>query len=163
MRLGKWIRLLRDSRGATAIEFALVVPVLIALLGGIFELGTILLFAFVMNSATNAGVGYVQTATIHREAITKENLRKAIVASSMFNIDNKKLKISLTPISNNDIGAVVIDYPIKNKFKIGKTGEYVLAVGYDWSTILPTSRYLIPIREASRSCSRSNWRLPEYG
>ncbi|MCG8354378.1 MAG: pilus assembly protein [Kiloniellales bacterium] len=38
---GRWRRLLRSERGSSAVEFAFVIPVLIAILGGIIQFGAI--------------------------------------------------------------------------------------------------------------------------
>ena len=48
----------RDRRGATAVEFALISPVLILLIAGAVDLGGELYTKFQLDCAVNAGIGY---------------------------------------------------------------------------------------------------------
>jgi len=61
MRLSNPIRLLRDSRGAAAVEFALVLPFLAAILIGIGNLAPVLGATHAMRDGVSAGSLYVMS------------------------------------------------------------------------------------------------------
>lgn len=53
-----WKRLIRDERGVSAVEFALVAPVLLMCLIGIYDIGTMVYKRTDMHSALRAGTQY---------------------------------------------------------------------------------------------------------
>lgn len=53
-----WIRFSRDERGVSAVEFALVAPVLLACLIGIYDVGTMVYKRADMQSALRSGTQY---------------------------------------------------------------------------------------------------------
>jgi len=108
--------LIKDKKGQSLIEFALVLPILLLVLLGIMEFGRMIMAANVLNQAAREGarVGAVTSdadSTVFRETI--ENRVNQLLGAA--NITGARTEISLDP---DRTLRVTIDYgfPFATKF-----------------------------------------------
>jgi Flp pilus assembly pilin Flp len=73
-------RFSRDRRGVSAVEFALIVPVMALILVGVLELGTILYQRFEIDSAVSAGANYALVNAADVSAERGSDLAQRIAA-----------------------------------------------------------------------------------
>lgn len=146
-RLG--VQLLGDKRAATAVETAFLLPVFILLIFGIIEVGILLLYYMYLSTAANAGVDYLRRAAAEEKPATEVALRQAIASNFIAPTDQNNLKIALLPIPDDDIAEALVTIPITNNFRppTDKAGQYILAIGYNWDFVMPTTSLLIPSTE----------------
>lgn len=135
-----------DVRAATAIEFGLLMPVYFLLVFGIFEVGLALLFTLNLAAAADAGGELLRNAAASRKVVTEAEFRSVIASKFLLGTTEEDMKITLIPIPDADFTAAPLTFPIENKFQAptNKAGQYLLALGYNWQFILPTTRLLIP-------------------
>ncbi|SCY50843.1 TadE/TadG family type IV pilus assembly protein [Rhizobium sp. NFACC06-2] len=135
-----------DIRAATAVEFGLLMPVYFLLVFGIFEVGLALLLTLNLATAANAGAEMLRKAVASHTAVTEAEFRQVIAANFLLGTTEKTMKITLVPIPDADFTTVPLTFPVENKFQAPdkKAGQYLLALGYNWQFILPTTRLLIP-------------------
>ena len=135
-----------DIRAAVAIEFGLLLPVYFLLVFGIFEVGLALLLTLNLATAANAGAEMLRKAAASHTAVTEIEFRRVIASNFLLGTTEIDMKITLVPIPDADFTAVPLTFPIENKFQAPdkKAGQYLLALGYNWLFILPTTRLLIP-------------------
>lgn len=136
---------LKNTRGATALEFALLFPVFVFILFGIVEIGAVLLFNLILTDGAKAGVDYLLDARMNHEVPTEGGLRDAVQSALLFDLGSDRLAIELVPIPDARIAEAKIAYPVEDSIRFDEgVGQYVLMVGYDWNVSLPTTRYLVP-------------------
>ena len=135
-----------DIRAATAVEFGLLMPLYFLLVFGIFEVGLALLLTLNLATAANAGAELLRKAAASQTAVTEIDFRRAIASNFLLGTTESDMKITLVPIPDADFTAVPLTFPIENKFQAPdkNAGQYLLALGYNWQFILPTTRLLIP-------------------
>ena len=135
-----------DIRAATAVEFGLLMPLYFLLVFGIFEVGLALLLTLNLATAANAGAERLRKAAASHTAVTEIEFRRVIASNFLLGTTEIDMKITLVPIPDADFTAVPLTFPIENKFQAPdkKAGQYLLALGYNWLFILPTTRLLIP-------------------
>ncbi|MDH0613362.1 MULTISPECIES: TadE/TadG family type IV pilus assembly protein [unclassified Agrobacterium] len=145
-RLGLYRRFVGDRQAAAAVEVAILMPVFLILIFGILEIGLLLLYHLYLSTASNAGIAYLRKASTQREQVTADALRRAIADNFIGAADTETLKITLAPIADEDIAATPISFPIVNRFQApsSSAGQYILAVGYNWDFIMPTTHLLVP-------------------
>ncbi len=145
-RFAIYRRFVDDKRAATAVEVAILMPVFLVLIFGILEIGLLLLYNLYLSTATNAGIDYLRRATMQREQVTADALRRTIADNFIGATDDESLKITLVPIADDDIDAAPISFPIVNRFQApsSSAGQYILAGGYNWGFIMPTTNLLVP-------------------
>jgi Flp pilus assembly protein TadG len=98
------MRLAREQRGQTAVEFALVAPLLIVLLLGIIQVGVAFHDYVTITDAARAGArkAVVARFTGGNTATTKQTVRDA--ASDL---DQSKLNVDVTPATLDTAGSTV--------------------------------------------------------
>ena len=135
-----------DTRAATAVEFGLLLPVYFLLVFGIFEVGLALLLSLNLATAANSGGEFLRKAAASHTAVTEAKFREVIAANFLLGTTETDMKITLVPIPDADFTAVPLTFPVENKFQAPdkKAGQYLLALGYNWQFIMPTTRLLIP-------------------
>lgn len=113
VRLALWTRLVRDRRGMSAVEFAVIAPVLILLYVGAAEIGNLL--TIYRRTATVAATAADLTAQV--KAVTTEDLKDVAAASSsiMTPYPAEPLKIVLSSVvaDQNNNGKVAWSYANK--------------------------------------------------
>lgn len=141
-----YLRILADRQAAAAVEVGLLLPVFLILIFGILEIGLLLLYHLYLSTASSAGVEYLRRAAMHRQQVTERALRQAISSGFITATNADNLKISLTPILDDDIAAAPVAFPIENSFQspTAAAGQYILAVGYRWNFVMPTTHLLVP-------------------
>ena len=151
--------LLREEKGATAIEFALIAPILFLLMMGIMEFGLVLYANNIVENATTAGARFGITGSDYagegrvvkpvtgptdRVAVIRENIRNK--AGSL--LDPNKLSISCQALGNtfgglptNSTGDYACSGTIDNNTScsdIGAGSEAVVyTVAYCWDFFTP--------------------------
>ncbi|KJF66615.1 TadE/TadG family type IV pilus assembly protein [Rhizobium nepotum] len=135
-----------DIRAATAIEFGLLLPVYLLLIFGIIEVSLVLFFSLNMSTAATAGAEYLRKAAAGRTSVTDAEFRQVIASNFLLATTEKDLKISLIAIADADLATAPVVFPVENKFEAPSksAGQYLLALGYDWKFILPTTHLLVP-------------------
>lgn len=128
-------RLIRCNDGVTAIEFALLSPVLLLMVMGIIEFAVIMFVSVVMESATDmtarlGSTGYVPTGTSQAQEIIN-NVDS--MTAGLLNANN--ITITTTSYSGfNEIG--VAGQGTANS--LGGPGDVVLyTVSYPWTIMTP--------------------------
>lgn len=144
--LGHYRRFADDRQAAAAIEVAILMPFFLILIFGILEIGLLFLYHLNLSTATTAGIEYLRKAAMQREQVTADALRRAIAAKFIGATDTETLKITLVPIADDDIVATPISFPIVNRFQApnSSAGQYILAIGYNWNFVMPTTDLLVP-------------------
>ena len=99
-------------------------PFFLILIFGILEIGLLFLYHLNLSTATTAGIEYLRKAAMQREQVTADALRRAIAAKFIGATDTETLKITLVPNSS--------------------AGQYILAIGYNWNFVMPTTHLLVP-------------------
>ncbi len=124
-----FVRRLRDEAGAAAVEFALVLPVLVLILGGIVEFGRAWNVRQVLTDAAREGarVAVVNNTmpAAQLQALVKSTILDAGTRAGL-NTDPAVLKIALTGIPNaaNTPATVALDYEYDPLF-----GKWVMKSG----------------------------------
>jgi Flp pilus assembly protein TadG len=88
--------LARDARGVTAIEFALIAPVLTILTMAIIEFAMIMFAHAVIDNAANATARLGITGNSYGAASRQEALTNEILANSMGMLDRSRLSVRLS-------------------------------------------------------------------
>lgn len=139
-------RLFGDRKAATAVETALLLPLFLALIFGTLEIGLLMLYHLYLSSASNAGIEYLRKSAADGKPATEVALRKAITSRFIGGTDETNLKIALLPIPDDDIADAKVPIPVVNNFRplTDTAGQYILAIGYNWNFLMPTTRFLVP-------------------
>lgn len=138
----------KDKTAAYTVEFALVAPVFLTFLFGIFEIGMILLRSMNVEAAAQSGNDYIVNSMITQKAPTEAELRSVIRSEIAFKTANDNLQVSLIRVNSGNLSDANLVFPITNRFDVSTTSNqtYILAVGYDINPILPWTASLIPYR-----------------
>jgi len=133
-----------DIRAASAIEFALLLPIYFVLIFGTIEVSLALFFSLNMSTAASAGAEYLRKAAASRTVVSKVDFRDIIASNFLLPTTEENMKISLTAIADADLAASPVKFPIENSFETpsAAAGQYLLALGYEWKFILPTTHLL---------------------
>lgn len=138
----------KDETGAYSVEFALIAPIFLTFLFGIFEVGVVLLRCMNVESAAQAGNDYIVNSIINDKTPTEAALRSAIRSQITFNTANGNLHVSLKRVNSDNLSDASLTFPIADQFEVSTTAKqaYILAVGYDMDPFLPWTATLIPYR-----------------
>jgi Flp pilus assembly protein TadG len=103
--------LLREQRGQTMVEFALVLPLLCMILLGIVQFGIVFNDYLSLTDGVRAGA---RKAVVSRQLAQPDEVAKAAVRASAVDLDSSKLKIDVKASPGWDRGAdvtVTASYP----------------------------------------------------
>lgn len=131
--------LLRDSKGATAVEFAFVAAPFFGLVYAIFETGLVFFSQQALQTATNQAARLIMTGQAQAQNMTAAQFQQQVCAnaSSMFNCANMYVNIQtfssfssvsqLNPVQNGSFNSASLSY------NIGTAGDIELVqVFYQW-------------------------------
>lgn len=126
-------RLRRQDSGATAIEFAIVAPVLFLLLFGIIEFSLMMFVSSVVEGAT---------ATISRQSKTGVNRSTASTPAARAAEDSARLRQMVIDRGRGIIRTEYLDVATRPRTSrsgtVGDAGEMVIyTVSYDWHILTP--------------------------
>jgi hypothetical protein len=142
------IRLVAEQDGVTAVEFALLLPVFLLLVFGILEIGLALIYVTLISFGADKGIAYLIDQRQNYETITEPGLRTAVCsafAGTPLTCD-ERLKIALINADDPTPTSVAVPRPITDVWdsEDGLGGQYLLAIGYNWTFIFPTTKYVLP-------------------
>lgn len=142
-------RIAKATDGATAVEFAILLPAFLFLIFGILEIGLVVLCSIVLNAGAYRGIDYLVGQRQNYQSITDSGLRDAVclgLAGAPLSCSADFLQIALINIDTPSAKSSAVPKPIVNTFdKATATGStYFLAIGYNWQFMLPTTGYVLP-------------------
>ena len=113
-------RLRNDTRGAMAVEFALILPVFLVMLFGTLEVGNVLFAKSTLQQGIETAGRY---AMVHLTATTSEIEAEAVAQSSYLGSLSPTFTVSQTVISGitYSVISVTADYSMMTPFFTGKT------------------------------------------
>lgn len=140
---GLFRRFVRNDRGATAVEYALVAPIFLLLLVGQFELAYMMFTSVVVDGATNAAARLVRTGQVQTAADPVStfqtqlcnNLFSIISCGSLsFDVRTASTFAGITfGLTFNEDGT-----PTSTEFSTGTEGDIVVVtVTYQWTFYTP--------------------------
>lgn len=139
--IGQW---LRDSRGATIIEFALVAPVFIAIIIAILEMALVYLAQAGLDTAAEAAGRLLMTGQAQQGNMSRSQFETAACEELPPFLQCDKLMIDVTTVanfSNANTGAPVLTYDknenVTNSFSYSPGGQgaiVVVRLMYLWPT-----------------------------
>ena len=116
-RLRSFVRLLRrDSRGATVVEFALLAPVFMSVLIGVFETG---IYMQNYNAVRNVAADAARFAAVEYQKnnqLGTEDLKlniETIAQQSPYNLSPNRLQVTVTPVLSRVVGAKEFNLQVK--------------------------------------------------
>jgi len=142
-------RFLRNTRGVTAVEFAMVAPVFFFAMGAVIETGLMLFTEYVLQSSVQEAArkirtGQAQTAGMNSAAFKNEvcNLASAVLDCSNVNVYVKSaatftaLKAAVPSYLN--VGTSYGGMPSVSAYECGGPSMPVAVIAtYDWNIVLP--------------------------
>jgi Flp pilus assembly protein TadG len=139
---------LRDERGTTAIEFAILGVPFFALLGAILETAYVFLAGQILDTAVQDAARYIRTGQAQNASYNVGNFRTAICNELYGLFDCTKLLINIQPVSDFSSATVTSPLPtnctpsscywaIPEVYTPGTGSDIILVrVYYKWPTIL---------------------------
>ena len=128
------IRIIRDRRGSTAVEFALTMPVLLLFIGGVVDFGRAFYYQTELSQALRSGMQYALKAPTDTAGI-----------ASVINQSTSLPIVTRTPVTfcqcydGSNIGCsstCIVPGPMRNYVK--------LETGYAYAPMLPIMSGLLP-------------------
>lgn len=106
----------RDNRGATMVEFALLAPVLLALMFGVVAVGVYMQNSTAIRSLASDSARFAAVEYQKNNAVSAETLEaniKSMGTSAPYFLSEKRLTVSVTPVSTSRVdGAREFDLDI---------------------------------------------------
>ena len=131
---------LADDSGASAAEFALVAPILFALLFGTIEVGVQGMVTSSLENAVGAASRTIRTG--ESDGPTTASAFKNLICAGM--VDsltdcNARLSISVKPFASFSSAGSAVTTTLDGTFNKGGAGDIILVQAtYDWPAIAPT-------------------------
>ena len=131
------------TRGATALEFAILAPAVLGLLLAILQVGVVFVAQQVLQTATNQAARLIMTGQAQSQNMTATQFQQQVCAraTALFNCSN--LYVNVRTFAS--FGSVAMGNPVQNgkfqtaslQFNPGGSGEIVVAQAfYQWPVIL---------------------------
>jgi Flp pilus assembly protein TadG len=135
-------RLRRDRSGASAVEFALIAPLMLIGVFGILEIALMFLAAQVLETGTEVATRLIMTGQVKDSTISKDAFKAAVCEKVKVLLDCTNLYVDAQAYSS--MSEPTFDNPIQNKkfvdntkFITGKQGDIVVVrTFYAWPAIL---------------------------
>jgi Flp pilus assembly protein TadG len=131
--------LMRDERGAAAVEMALVLPVLIGLIMGTVEIGLVGLVSNNLDNTTQAVARKIRTG--EADAPTSASDFKTAICAGMFETQtacNAKLAVSVRKFASFAAAQAAAGDAPDNSFTPGTAGDVILVKAtYQWPFFMP--------------------------
>jgi Flp pilus assembly protein TadG len=142
---------LRDDKGASAVEFAMVAMPFFALLGGLIELGMIFMVQVTLDNALQDASRQIRTgitqsaATTAQQQVQLTNFRTMICQKMGVMVSNCETNLKLTVDSYPTFASVPLQSPVKagvfnlvQNFNTGASGGIVVVKAYyQWTLFFP--------------------------
>jgi Flp pilus assembly protein TadG len=140
---GRLLRALRDDRGGTAVEFALVATPCVALLIAVMETVLVILAQQTLQTATTDTARLIMTGQAQTQGLTASQFQSKVcqAASSLFSCSGIYVNVqkfssfssitTTTPLTNGNFNSAAMGYTT------GGPGDIVLVqVFYQWPVVL---------------------------
>lgn len=153
------IRLYKDQRAATALEFALLLPAYLCIIFAIFEICFVVLLNMMLDWSVDAATRYMEVSRQNYETVTEAGVRGSICGALRLlpvDCDESSLKIALVSQDDATSEEAEVPYPVVNRFDDPDGGIYILAVGYSWPFVLPSTWLALPFAGASAQVQSSS-------
>jgi Flp pilus assembly protein TadG len=144
-------RLLRDDRGVTAIEFAMVAPVFLVALGAVLETGVLLFSEYVLQSSVQEAARKIRTGQAQTASMTAADFKTEICKLASIVMDcNGKVQVYVR--ADADFAALQTAVPsylaVGNSYggggasvtsyNCGQPSQAVAVIAtFDWKLIMP--------------------------
>lgn len=147
------IRFKKDVSGVTAIEFAMVAPVLLILTMGIIEFSLIMFASAVIDNAASATARLGVTGSSYAAASRQQALTGQIISSSMGLLDPSRLTVNLSlydMAAGANMAFINLSNPTNEVVNLGsQTGNFgvggqpvLYSIEYRWRLITPLASLL---------------------
>jgi Flp pilus assembly protein TadG len=143
-------RFARDSKGATAVEFAIVITPLLFVLLGVFQMAIIYFYDQALQSGSEAAARMLMTGTAQNASYTQAQFKTAVCnnAGSLFTCANVMVDVqSSTDFSNLNTTPITLTYTganVNNTFAYNPGGPgsaVIVRVMYNfpiwWPVLMP--------------------------
>lgn len=139
MSLADALRRLRDRRGTTSIEFAMLALPFFALLIVIIETGYVFLLSFLIEGATADGARQIRTGAVQQSAAPLDQFRTLVCDGVLGLIACDQLQYEVRTFTQfTDVAPGVNNDPLNPTFVPGNSGDIVLVrVSYSWNFLTP--------------------------
>jgi Flp pilus assembly protein TadG len=128
VRMASWMRFMRDRRGVSAIEFAMIAPILLLIYVGVAETGN----ALTVYRRTSTVAATASDLTAQVKTVSTADLQDVVAASSsiLTPYDTAPLKIVISSVvaDNNNQGKVAWSYANKGTGR-GVNSAYTIPAG----------------------------------
>jgi Flp pilus assembly protein TadG len=136
-----FLRLRRDMHGVTAIEFALIAPLLIILTMGIIEFSLIMLSSAIIENASSAAARIGMTGNVYDKATREEKIISEILANSNGLLSSNNLNVNISRFSNyvslsNQSTSQIDLTGTSGDFGVGNE-PLLYEIEYEWKLITP--------------------------
>ncbi len=143
-----------NVEGVAAIEFAFVAPLFFLFIFSILEIALVVLYSALLNDAALAVSKYlrdesmkcVRQNTSNCTAATTAGMREAACGSiAMGGMSCSQLKLAIYD-ADDPVAKPIPPWDLIDDvaMKLQNSRRYIIAVGYEWPFVLPTSRLLLP-------------------
>jgi hypothetical protein len=144
-------RIRRETKGAAALEFAIIAPVFFMLLWGIFETGLVFFASQTLTHAMQVTSRQIRTGQAHADELTKNDYRQMVCdqVNYLLSCDGDKLYIDVQSYSS--FGGVAFPSPLDedgnlddenmDHFNIGESGN----ISGGTSIVLVRAFYVWPL------------------
>lgn len=125
--------LVRRDEGATAIEFAILLPPFLVLMLAILDLGLV----YFANSRIERGVFAAQNAVAYaaNRPESAKDVKALVCTQAWIDCNKKGFVVEVVPLTANSPSA---KRPQADAYEIQPGQPHILRVAYPWSNILPT-------------------------
>lgn len=149
-------RVIRDERGVTAIEFAFVAPAFLLFMFAILDIALIVLFSSLLNDGAHGAAEYLRDQTMQCVRQGNANCTQATVTGmraaackeiSMGGMSCDPSTLKLAVYNADDLVAKPVSSTTmidERAIALNSARAYIIALGYEWTFPLPTSRLLLP-------------------
>jgi Flp pilus assembly protein TadG len=127
-----------DTRGATAVEFALLAPVFLIVFLGIFEIGAVMTIQTTLELAVLEVSRFGRTGSIVAGETAQQTAASLVNAYSLGLMDSSKVVLTVTPYSSFSAMPLRSQAPMDGSQNFGEGGQPVLyTLSYKWNYFTP--------------------------
>ncbi|MBY0502079.1 MAG: pilus assembly protein [Alphaproteobacteria bacterium] len=127
-----------DTRGATAVEFALLAPVFFIIFLGIFEIGAVMAVQTTLELAVLEVSRFGRTGSVVAGQTAQQTAGSLVSAYSLGLVDSSKVVLTVTPYSSFSAMPLRSQAPTNGSQNFGASNQPVLyTLSYKWNYFTP--------------------------